>query len=156
QVLTCDQIGTLGGSGNFRFDQGATFTAVVTAQASAVNCATLNNTASVQAANADQVTDTGQINCKGVPALTTTPNPSAGAMGPTRVGDSATLSNGIAPTGTITFRLYPPSDPSCAGAASFTNVVNVNGNGNYSTSANYGQGNVNQVGTWHWKASYSG
>ncbi|MDQ1415588.1 MAG: hypothetical protein QOF81_1201 [Acidimicrobiaceae bacterium] len=45
------------------------------------------------------------------------------ASGPVTVGatidDTAFLSGGDGPTGTITFRLFGPSDPSCARAAVF-------------------------------------
>ena len=45
--------------------------------------------------------------------------------------DSANLGLGNNPTGTITFRLYSPFDPSCAGAPVFTWNTAVNGNGYY-------------------------
>lgn len=66
--------------------------------------------------------------------------------------DTATLSAGINPTGTITFRLYAPSDPTCAGTPVFTSVTAVSGGGFY-MSANF----VPTVpGAYHWTASYSG
>ncbi len=68
------------------------------------------------------------------------------------VYDSATLSAGKTPTGTITFQLYVPSDPTCAGTPAFTQAVTVAGGGFY-RSANY----VPSVpGTYRWTATYSG
>ena len=48
-----------------------------------------------------------------------------------RITDTATLSGGATPTGTITFNLYGPDNLTCAGAAIFTSTVLVNGNGTY-------------------------
>jgi uncharacterized repeat protein (TIGR01451 family) len=149
---------TLNCSLGANFNEGASFTAVVKAVTSAAHCAAMNNSATAVAGNANQVSDTGSITCipKGNPTLTTTPNPATGTMLATPLGDTANLSGGNAPTGSITFRLYSPADPNCVGPENFVNSVTVNGNGNYSTSLNYQKANVNQVGTWHWKANYSG
>jgi len=68
------------------------------------------------------------------------------------VTDTATLSGGNNPTGTITFRVYGPSDATCSGAAVFTSTVAVNGNGNYTS----GAFTPRAVGTYRWIASYSG
>jgi len=87
-----------------------------------------------------------------VPTITTTPDPSSGEIG-VILNDSATLSDGFNPTGTITFNLYRPSDPTCSGTPAFTNVVPVNGNGTYPTSSGFLS---NAVGIWHWTATYSG
>ena len=66
--------------------------------------------------------------------------------------DTATLSGGAAPTGTITFNLYAPSDPTCAGAPVFTSLVPVSGNGSY-TSASFTSA---AIGTYRWIANYGG
>src|SRR5260221_3077898 len=50
---------------------------------------------------------------------------STGTVGATALGDQATLSGGVGPTGTITFRLFGPADPNCTAAALFTNAVTV-------------------------------
>jgi uncharacterized repeat protein (TIGR01451 family) len=80
----------------------------------------------------------------------------------TPLGDSANLQGGNAPTGTITFSLYPPSDPTCAGTPLGTTppdvvllMPTVNGNGIYN-SGNLPKRFITQTGTYHWKASYSG
>src|SRR5258706_4822982 len=86
------------------------------------------------------------------PSINTTPNPGSGDYG-TTLNDSALLSGGINPTGSVTFSLFNPSDAICSGTASFTNSVTVNGNGTYNTSAGFAS---NAVGIWHWKAVYGG
>lgn len=68
------------------------------------------------------------------------------------VTDIATLSGGNAPTGSITFNVFGPADPTCAGPAAFTSTVPVNGNGNYVS----GSFTPTAVGTYLWVASYSG
>jgi hypothetical protein len=85
--------------------------------------------------------------------ISTTPNPSSGTV-PLLLNDSATLTGATATAGgTITFNLYPPSDPTCAGSASYTDVVTVNGPGTYSTSPGF---TATTAGTWNWTADYSG
>ena len=84
--------------------------------------------------------------------LVTHPNPATGNINAV-LNDSATLSGGINPTGSITFSLFPPSDPTCSGAPSFTQTKTVNGNGTYSTS---GGPAASVVGVWHWQVDYSG
>ncbi len=85
------------------------------------------------------------------------------ASGPSPVGqpitDTATLSGGVAtppaagPTGTITFTLFGPNNPTCTGAAIFTSTVPVNnGNGTY-TSAPF---TPTATGTYNWVAVYNG
>ncbi len=85
------------------------------------------------------------------PSIVTTPNPSSGTVGVT-LNDSATLSGGFNPTGSITFNLYGPGDASCTSSL-FTNTVPVSGNGTYNTSSGFLS---NAAGTWNWTASYSG
>ena len=68
------------------------------------------------------------------------------------VTDTATLSGGVSPTGTITFNVYGPDDATCTGSSVFTDTVTVNGNGNY-TSDSF---TPTAVGTYRWIASYGG
>jgi hypothetical protein len=68
------------------------------------------------------------------------------------IHDTATLSGGVAPTGTITFSLFGPNDASCAGTTAFTSTVPVAGNGSY-PSANF---TPSVAGTYRWIATYSG
>lgn len=84
--------------------------------------------------------------------LSTNPTPASGTAGVTPLNDEATL-QGESPTGTITFSLFSPADPNCAGAPFFSQTVPVSGNGTVSTS----DGPVTNVaGTWQWVVSYSG
>src|SRR4029077_14015787 len=69
------------------------------------------------------------------PTLTTAA--SAGiVLGGGSVHDTATLANGVTPTGTITFRLFGPNDAACSSGPAFTSVVPVAGNTSYA-SANF-------------------
>ena len=69
--------------------------------------------------------------------------------------DDATLSGVTSDAGgTITFDLYDPSDATCSGAPAYTETVNVNGSGTYSTTnASFV---ASDEGTWRWLVSYSG
>jgi hypothetical protein len=75
------------------------------------------------------------------------------ASGPVTVGnaihDTATLSGGVSPTGTITFNAY--SDANCSTQV-FTSTVSVSGNGDYD-SANF---TPTVAGSYYWIASYGG
>jgi hypothetical protein len=85
------------------------------------------------------------------PTLTTTPSP--GGAGGTILTDSADLSGGFNPTGSITFSLYGPSATAdCSHAAVSSSTVTVAGNGSYPSAA-FTPG---QVGTYWWTASYGG
>ncbi|MFO1284217.1 MAG: IPTL-CTERM sorting domain-containing protein [Burkholderiales bacterium] len=80
----------------------------------------------------------------------TTPNVFLG----TPITDTATLSGGVNPTGSITFNLYGPNDATCANAPVFTsNAVTVNGNGAYVSTPSY---TPLVEGTYRWIASYTG
>jgi hypothetical protein len=68
------------------------------------------------------------------------------------INDTATLTTGGNPTGTITFRLYGPDDATCGGVAIFTSVVGVNGDGTYAS----GSFIPPLSGTYRWIATYSG
>jgi hypothetical protein len=70
------------------------------------------------------------------------------------VTDTATLSGGANPTGSITFRLYGPDDATCASTPVFTsNAITVNGNGTYVSAPGYVPP---APGTYRWIATYSG
>ena len=90
------------------------------------------------------------------PALTTDAIDQATLGQP--ISDTATLTGGVptppasGPTGTITFTLFGPNDPTCAGAAVFTSMVPVNGNGTYQS----GPFTPTATGTYNWVAVYSG
>ncbi len=84
------------------------------------------------------------------PSITTTVSPSS-ITSAGSASDTATLSGGSHPTGTITFTAFPQT-LGCTGTPVFTSIVNVNGNGNYQSTPF-----ANPVpGTYNWVASYSG
>ena len=69
-----------------------------------------------------------------------------------QISDTATLTAGASPTGTLTFRAW--LNPSCTGPPDYTsNPVTVNGTGTYNSSPAFVPA---AVGTYHWIASYSG
>lgn len=92
------------------------------------------------------------------PTLTTTPDPTTVDPAPGALGDTATLADGYSPTGTITFKLFPPLDATCVGTEVFSEDVTVNnGNDDYSTTGIGTGSNIAALaGVWHWTASYGG
>ena len=89
---------------------------------------------------------------RAVPEIATT----ASAGGPlgTALTDTATLSGGTTPTGSIIFRLYGPNDATCANPAIFTsNAIAVNGNGSYTSAPPF---TPTAPGTYRWRAFYTG
>jgi len=81
------------------------------------------------------------------PTLATTASPATAVPSPTAtLTDTAVLSGGASPTGTIVFTLAGP------GGFSFTQTDTVTGNGSYTASTP----GVSAVGTYTWKAQYSG
>jgi hypothetical protein len=107
-----------------------------------------NNPADDENAPDEQVTITAVT-----PAISTTANPSTGHFG-TVLQDSANLTGGYNPTGTIVFKLYAPGvDPTVGPAAYTENVVVTNGNSTYSTTKGFA---TTSTGTWQWVASYGG
>jgi hypothetical protein len=87
------------------------------------------------------------------PYIGTTPGGTITLGSGNKLTDTATLSGGFNPTGTITFTLYNPSN-----AIVYTNTVTVSGNGTYTTSAGNNPGGYlpTTAGTYQWVASYSG
>ena len=89
------------------------------------------------------------------PSLGTTPSPSSGAIGDT-LNDSASLTNASSPTGSIVFKLFPPSDATCAGTPVYTDTEAIVGSG-ANTATTDPKGYVSLVaGTYHWTADYAG
>ena len=71
----------------------------------------------------------------------------------TSISDTATLSGGSNPTGTITFSSDGPNDATCANTPVFTSsAVAVNGNGSY-VSPSF---TPTAAGVYRWIAAYSG
>ncbi|MGI8778285.1 MAG: hypothetical protein ACR2LJ_13100 [Acidimicrobiales bacterium] len=96
-----------------------------------------------------------QVLVTAVPTLTTTASATVPEGG--TIHDTATLSGGITPTGTITFDLFGPDDTTCARPPIDTSTVNVAGNGSYPS-----PGFVTQIngpagpGIYRYVARYSG
>src|SRR5215212_7038923 len=78
--------------------------------------------------------------------LTTQATPSVTLGEP--ISDTATLSGGDNPTGTITFNVYGPDDEDCSGDPAFTSEVDVNGEGDYSSKEFV----PSAAGTYRWTA----
>jgi hypothetical protein len=69
--------------------------------------------------------------------------------------DRATLSGATSNAGgTISFKLFAPSAPTCSGSPAFSQTVNVNGNGTYATTNSAFAATAQ--GTWRWLVVYSG
>jgi hypothetical protein len=83
--------------------------------------------------------------------ISTTPVPASGKVGDV-LNDTALVSGGSSPTGTVTFNLYAPSDATCSGVAAYTQTSPLI-SGAASTSPGFAS---NAAGTWHWTAVYSG
>ena len=84
------------------------------------------------------------------PSITTQVSSTTVVHGST-VTDTATLSGGSAPTGTVTFDLYGPDDATCSTAPVFTSVVAVSANS--ATSAAVAPASP---GVYRFRATYSG
>ena len=82
------------------------------------------------------------------PTITTQTGGSVVLGSSAKLTDTATLSGGSDPTGTITFELYDPTS-----ARRDTETATVSGNGSYPTPTGY---LPDMAGTWHWVASYGG
>lgn len=82
--------------------------------------------------------------------LTTQASPTVAVGG--QIHDTAFLSGGVNPTGTLTFDLFGPGDLNCSAPPLFSSVVPVNGNGSYD-SASF---TALIAGTYQWIATYSG
>ena len=85
-----------------------------------------------------------------VPVVSTTASQPAGVGMP--LYDIAHLSGGIDPSGTITFALFGPDEPSCSRPPVFTATVPVTGDGDYRSASFI----TPQPGIYRWVVTYSG
>src|SRR5207249_360117 len=83
------------------------------------------------------------------PAITTTPGGTVVVGSGAKLTDTAVLSGGYNPTGTITCKLYAPDGTTVVD----TETAAVSGNGTYSTPGGY---LPTAIGTYQWVASYGG
>ena len=103
-----------------------------------------NNVAVSSACTAEPVVIT-----QATPTIATTP--SAGGEDGTSISDTATVSGGFSPTGTVTFQLFGPGDTTCSTAV-FTSPDHELTAG----SATSGVFSTTAVGTYEWVATYNG
>lgn len=81
-------------------------------------------------------------------------SPGASTAQNLKPNDSFTLTGGFSATGNVTFSLYGPSDPTCAGTAAFSETVALSG-GNSAATTNT-TFVASDEGTWKWKVVYAG
>ncbi|MGD0877316.1 MAG: sortase [Anaerolineales bacterium] len=139
-------------SGNIAAFSSCTITVPVTS--STIGCVT--NTIPIGALIDDESisnTATGQDQLCVLGALTiaTTPNETSGTVGD-KLTDTATLTGGNSPTGTVTFKLFGPSDPTCSSTPIHTETGTVSSGSATTPNGFYS----NTAGTWNWAAAYSG
>jgi hypothetical protein len=70
--------------------------------------------------------------------------------------DTATLTGGVSPRGTVTFHLFGPDDDTCSGPPVFTSVEAVNGVGTGPVTVTSDHVLLSTPGVYHFVASYSG
>jgi len=90
------------------------------------------------------------------PKLTTVATPASIQAGSGPVTDTATLTGGKGPTGSITFLLFPPSDPTCAGKVVDAKSTVPVSNPTDPTSIVSQPFTPTTPGTYHWIAVYTG
>jgi uncharacterized repeat protein (TIGR01451 family) len=132
---------------------GASYTATVTETSSGGTSTTQVFTGHTMSRNGgpQAVADANVVVPRIVPTFGATSSPDVPIGG--SVNDTATLSGGEGPTGTITFELFGPEDATCANPPVSTSTVDVTaGNGSY-PSPDFSPA---AVGTYRWTASYSG
>ena len=87
---------------------------------------------------------------KATPTLSTLVSPNTHRVG-AMVTDTATVSGGFSPTGTVTFRLFGPNDSTCSTAPVFTSTKTLSGG-----TATSDPFIPTLPGTYRWIASYNG
>jgi hypothetical protein len=98
---------------------------------------------------------TAELTTVGKAGLAISTTPSAGGVVPVAVSDSATITGGHAPTGSVVFKLYGPTSataPDCTTTPIFTSTVPLAGK----TTVASGSHSVTAAGTYAWTAEYSG
>jgi hypothetical protein len=148
-VLVDTETVTVNGNGSYTTPTGYTLPVTGTVVGTYQWVASYSGDANNKPANSAKGDEPVPVSKAG-PAIQTT---ATNASGTTTVSDSATLSGGYQPTGTITFRLYGPSaSPSCTTLVFTSNPITVAGNGSYGTVSF----SPTAVGKYYWIASYSG
>jgi hypothetical protein len=133
---------------------GTSFVGNILANTSVTLNTSANSTGSLYAHTGAVTLDTNNVStCAGAggkasPTIATTPSGSVPAGG--SVSDSASLSGGAAPTGTVTFKLFAPGDTACTTPIA-TKTGTLSGN-----TASSGNVPVGAAGTYYWVATYNG
>jgi uncharacterized repeat protein (TIGR01451 family) len=147
QTLTWNGPFAVPGSGSVTLHFGVTVSSTTgtfrnsaSADAGAVTVASADATAPITVTRAQPTITTAATSS----SITATTNPP--------VSDTATLANGVAPTGTLTFTAYGPNDTGCTGPIAFTGTATVSGNGAYTS----GPFAAPALGTYQWVVSYDG
>ena len=83
--------------------------------------------------------------------ITTVPSPGVTVGG--SISDTATVTGGFNPTGTVTFDLFAPSDATCAATPVFTSTNPLGGTPLGATSDSF---TTATTGVFHWVATYNG
>ena len=99
--------------------------------------------------NGTTVTGGSPVVSPASPTLATTPGPTVNLGTGARMSDSATLSGGYFPSGTLTFMLLNPGN-----AVVDSETVTVTGNGTYTTPTGFFP--TTTAGTYQWRVSYTG
>jgi hypothetical protein len=111
-----------------------------------------NNLGSTSACGTEAVTFD-----KAAPTISTVAS-NGGPVG-TQIHDTAQLSGGVNPTGTVTFTLFPPSNPTCStgeGSTGAVQTVTVPLGTDGSASSAGTPYTTTEVGVYNWVATYSG
>ncbi|MGH9170067.1 MAG: DUF6923 family protein, partial [Acidimicrobiales bacterium] len=147
-VLTCDE-------GELKVGASATYTVAADAPVTGGVCIT--DTVKVTGNEEDPVPKNNSATAK---TCTTKAAPTVGADKPTPASgvpgksfeDKATLSGGVAVTGTMSFKLYGPTQSTCTGTPQQTVTTPVTGDGQYTSPTVV----ISTAGSYHWMATYGG
>ena len=152
-TLVDTEMATVNGNGTYSTPTGYTLPTMGTATGTYQWDATYNGDANNGgAADINDTTEQAVVS-PASPAIATTPNTTSVTLGasPATLTDTAVLSGGYAPTGTITFTLYQGT------TLVDTETATVNGDGSYSTPTGYTLPTTGTVaGTYQWDATYNG
>jgi Ice-binding-like len=133
---------------------GTSFVGNILANTSITLNTSANSTGSLYAHTGAVTMDTNMVSTcggaggKGGPTIATTPSGSVPAGG--TVSDSATVTGGASPSGSVTFKLFGPGDTTCSTPIATRTATLTAG------SASSGPVTVGAAGTYNWTAAYSG
>jgi hypothetical protein len=148
------------GNGDYTTPVGITATEVGTYTWTASYGGDSNNLPAYEPATSTEVANESVTTVQASPAITTTASEVGSVVGIAVLTDTARLTGGDNPTGTITFYLFAPGVTPNANNSNnvYSDTVTVNGDGTYdmSTGTNPGGYAPTATGTYQWVAVYSG